>query len=130
MKTKFIQKYFLFAAALIISIISISCFQKQEEINVKIKVIDADTKVPQKNDTIEVRMGKFNFPVRKYVFVANYVSDSLGEAKIKLFKNERYTFSVFNPGNTFGSNEFKAGELKENETILIETVSLKKKNLP
>ena len=107
-----------------------SCFDNRtkDEITVNVKIIEATSKKPRINDSIEVRIGKPSFPMRKYILVGKYCSDSLGETKIKILKNEIYSFSTLELDNKSGSTEFAEGELKNNQTVIIEVTSRAEKH--
>lgn len=95
---------------------------KENEIKVTIKVVDSYTQKPRVNDRVEVRMGAWGFPTRRYVEVGQYFTDSLGMVSMNLDKNERYSFMTFGPQHAFGSDEYKKGELKDEQQVVIKVV--------
>lgn len=100
---------------------------KENEIQVTIKVVDSYTQKPRVNDRVEVRMGAWGFPTRRYVEVGQYFTDSLGTVSMNLDKNERYSFMTFGPQHAFGSDEYKKGELKDQQQVVIKVVPPEKK---
>ena len=128
------MKYLIFNKSVIIffftclCLVTLSCEKKLEHIDITVRVIDSETKKPLKNDTIEIRIGKSSFPMRKYILVGKYISDSLGEAKIKIQKNEIHSVTV-RGSHTFGATEFRKGELKDNDIITVEIVPAEKRRI-
>ncbi|MCT2563103.1 hypothetical protein [Chryseobacterium herbae] len=100
---------------------------KENEIKVTIKVVDSYTQKPRVNDRVEVRMGAWGFPTRRYVEVGQYFTDSLGTVSMTLDKKERYSFMTFGPQYAFGSDEYKKGELKDQQQVVIKVVPPEKK---
>ncbi|WP_223608901.1 hypothetical protein [Chryseobacterium sp. OSA05B] len=100
---------------------------KENEIKVTIKVVDSYTQKPRVNDRVEVRMGSWGFPTRKYVEVGQYFTDSLGTVSMNLDKRERYSFMTFGPQHAFGSDEYAKGDLKDQQQVVIEVVPPEKK---
>lgn len=90
-------------------------------------MIDSYTQKPRFNDRVEVRIGKWGFPTGRYMQVGEYFTDSSGVVKLNLSKDERYSFMTFGPNHAFGSDEYKKGELKNNQQIVIKVVPPDKK---
>lgn len=101
--------------------------RKENEIKVTIKVVDSYTQKPRVNDRVEVRIGAWGFPTRRYVEVGQYFTDSLGAVSINLDKNERYSFTTFGPQHAFGSDEYAKGELRDQQQVVIKVVPPEKK---
>ncbi len=102
-------------------------YDKKNEITISIKVIDSYTKQPRINDTVTVRQAKWNIPLRKYVEIGQYVTDSLGMVTLKINKENRYSFETDGPNFAFGSDEYGEGELKNNQMIVIKVIPPNKK---
>ena len=101
--------------------------ENNNQLKVIIKVIDSDTQKPRFNDRVVIRVGRLGFPTRRYVQVGEYFTDSSGVVKLNLSKDERYTFTTFGPNHAFGSDEYRKGELKNNQQVVIEVFSPDKK---
>ncbi|MCL1666592.1 hypothetical protein M2T82_00800 [Elizabethkingia ursingii] len=112
-----------------LSIVSCNNFEKQEKIAVTVKVIDSYTKKPRVNDTVTVREAEWGFPVRRYIEVGRYITDTLGIVALKIDKKNRYSFETDGPNFAFGSNEFGSNELKNKQQIIIEVVPPEKKKI-
>lgn len=108
-------------------LISCSNSENNNQIKLTIKVIDSYTTKPRINDRVEIRVGKWGFPTRRYVKVGEYFTDSLGVVKLNLSRDERYSFMIFGPNHAFGSDEYNKGELKNNQQIIIKVVPPDKK---
>jgi hypothetical protein len=108
-------------------LIDCSNSKNNNQLKVTIKVIDSYTQKPRFNDRVEVRIGKWGFPTRRYMQVGEYFTDSSGVVKLNLSKDERYSFMTFGPNHAFGSDEYKKGELKNNQQIVIKVVPPDKK---
>lgn len=113
--------------SLVIMLIS-SCTKKtalESQITIKINSIDSDTGQPRINkfDTIEVRIAEFGIPMRKYVKVADYVTDYKGSVITKLDSNKEYHFILRGP-YVYGAKEFSERELKNNQEINIEVIPI------
>lgn len=100
---------------------------ENSQIKVSIKVVDSYTKKPRINDRVEVLIGKWGFPTRQYEQVGEYFTDSSEVVKLNLSKDERYSFMTFGANHAFGSDEYKKGELKNNQQVVIEVVPPDKK---
>ena len=88
---------------------------------VTIKTINFYDKKPRKNDTILIMMEKKGLIKKRYVKVGKCLyTDSLGEVKVKLFKNEIYRFESCGMNPMFSSDKFANGNLKNNSLIVIE----------
>lgn len=119
---------FIFKIALLIS-----SFTKnnnlENQITVKINSIDNETKQPRVKmfETIDVRISEFVFPMRKYVKVAEYITDSTGSVKIKIDSAEEYRFMISRP-NVYGSanfiEAFSKEKLKDGQEVNIEVIFL------
>lgn len=102
------------------------------QITIKINSIDGKTKQPRVNkfDTIDVRITKFGFPTRKYVKIAEYITNSTGSVEIKVDSIEEYRF-IIRGTNIYGSANFTKGfskeKLKEAQEVNIEVISLEKR---
>lgn len=112
---------------LVITLIS-SCTKKtafESQITIKIKSIDSDTGQPRINkfDTIEVRVAEFGIPMRKYVKVAEYITDYEGSVITKLDRNKEYHFILRGP-YIYGATEFSEQELKNNQEVNIEVIPI------
>ncbi|MES2545676.1 MAG: hypothetical protein V4589_10650 [Bacteroidota bacterium] len=109
-----------------------ACYNKKSDlknqITVTVKVIDKYTRQPKSKDTVEIRIGKPAFPMRKYVKVGKYITDSLGIVKVNLNYNERYSFTTVG-FDTFASIEFAEGELKDGQKVIIEVVPPEKRKI-
>nr|WP_315026467.1 hypothetical protein [uncultured Chryseobacterium sp.] len=79
------------------------------------------------NDRVEILIGKWGFPTRQYERIAQYSTDSSGVVKLHLSPDERYSFMTFGPNHAFGSDEYKKGELKNNQEVIIKVVPPDKK---
>ncbi len=97
----------------------------ENQIIIKINSIDSKTKQPRVNvfDTIDVRIAEFGIPMRKYVKVAEYRTDSTGSVRAKLDRNGEYHF-ILGGKNIYGAIEFSEGELKDGQEVNIEVISL------
>ncbi|SEW48321.1 hypothetical protein SAMN05421841_3792 [Chryseobacterium wanjuense] len=102
-------------------------YDKKNEITISVKVVDSYTKHPRINDTVTVRQAKWNIPLRKYVEIGQYVTDSLGMVTLKINKEKRYSFETDGPNFAFGSDEYGEGELKNNQIIVIKVIPPDKK---
>ncbi len=127
MKSK-ILKISTVLCALAVPILISSCEGKSDpenQITVTINSVDIDTKENRVNmfDTIEVRVARWGIPMRRYVEVAECITDSSGSVKVKLDRNEKYLF-MLGGKNIFGSTEFSKGELKDGQEVNLEVFSL------
>ncbi|ATN06533.1 hypothetical protein CRN76_14520 [Chryseobacterium indologenes] len=100
---------------------------ENNQIKVSIKVVDSYTHEPRVNDRVKVLIGKWGFPTRQYEQIGEYYTDSSGVVKLNLSKDERYSFMTFGANHAFGSDEYKKGELKNNQRVVIEVVPPDKK---
>lgn len=103
----------------------------KNNITISLKVINYETKTISKNDTVEVRSGKWGMPVKRYIKVAEYITDSSGFVKINLKKDEEYKFTVYSGyGSKFsvGSEYFPEGSLKNNQQVVIAINPFEKNN--
>ncbi|QIY92359.1 hypothetical protein [Chryseobacterium gallinarum] len=100
---------------------------ENNQIKVSIKVVDSYTHEPRVNDRVKILIGKRGFPTRQYEQIGEYFTDSSGVVKLNLSKDERYSFMTFGPNHAFGSDEYKKGELKNNQQVVIEVVPPDKK---
>ena len=93
----------------------------ENQITIKINSIDSETKLPRVNtfDTIEVRMVKFGFLKKRFVEVAEHITDSTGSVKIKLDCTEEYNISLYGTG-VFGWADFTETDLKDGQEVIIE----------
>jgi len=112
----------------LITMLTVRCAKKtnlENQITITINSIDSKTKLPRVNafDTIDVRIAEFAIPTRKYVKVAEYITDSTGSIKVKLDCDEEYHF-ILRGTYIYGATEFSNGELKDGQEINIEVVSL------
>jgi hypothetical protein len=97
----------------------LSCKNRLDQITVKVKVIDEYSKQPRVKDTVQVRMGKWGIPMKRYIKVSQHITDSLGVVKINLNRNKTYRFST----NAIGYIEFAESELKDSQQIILEVTS-------
>lgn len=109
-------------------ILILSCGNKnnsENQITIIINSIDNKTKQHRVNmfDTIDVRIAEFGFPKKKYVKIAEYITDSKGSVRVKLDSNEEYHF-ILGGSYIYGAEEFSSGELKDGQEINIEVISL------
>jgi hypothetical protein len=116
------------SCALLVAILISSCEGKKDlanQITVTINSVDEYTRENRVNmfDTIEVREARIGFPVRRYVKVAEYITDSTGSVKVKLYKNEEYLFMLSGKGKTDGSLWFSKEDLSDGENVKIEAKS-------
>ena len=123
MKPMILKKPLIIIACL--CIVFFSCEKKSELVNVTIKVVDSKTKKPRENDSIELRIEKFGFPVKQYPLVAIYVSDSNGEAKIKVQKDEVYHLIVSGEPMMLGFADFGNGNMGNGSFITVDMVKIK-----
>lgn len=127
MQSKILKMSIVLCVLLVAMLIS-SCKGKSDlenQITIIINSIDNKTKQNRVNmfDTIDVRIAEFGIPTRKYVKVAEYITDSTGSVRVKLDKNEEYHF-ILGGKNIYGSTEFSKGELKDGQEVNIEVISL------
>ncbi len=100
----------------------------ENQITIKINSIDSKTKQRRVNmfDTIDVRMAKFGFPMRRFVKVAEYIIDSTGSVKIKIDSTKGYSFFLSGL-NVYGSENFDEAftkeKLKNGQEVNIEAIS-------
>lgn len=112
----------------VVTLLTFSCTKKtgvlENQITIKLNSIDYETKQPRINifDTIDVRIAKFGFPMRKFVKVSEYITDSTGSVKVKLDQNEEYHF-ILGGKKIYGATEFSKGELKDGQEVNIEVIS-------
>jgi len=116
--------------ALSISIIFLvsSCNGKSDlknQITVRITSIDSKTKQPRVNkfDTIDIRIKKMGYLMKRFVKVGEYTIDSMGSVTIKVDCTEENHFILSGP-YIYGATEFSAGELKDGQKVNIEAISL------
>ena len=118
---------------LIMSIIS--CYKnsnQENQITVKITLINKDTKQPRVNsfDTIEVRKEGIGLFTKSFDKVAEYITDSKGSINIKVNRNEGYNFLLSRKG-FYGSENFSEPftkeKLKEGQKVNIEVYSIENK---
>lgn len=116
------------------SLVFINCSnpgtELKNKISITVKVVDSETKQPRMNDSLTIRQGTWGIPVRRYIKVGKYITDSLGQVRIDLNKQERYSFEVDGPRFAFGSDEYAKGELKNGQTVIIQVVLPEKKQVP
>lgn len=116
---KYVKLFFL-------SLILSSCFNKntdmRDQINISIKVVDSYTKLPRINDTVKIRRAKWGIPMRRYVKIGQYITNSSGIVKVTLSKKERYSFSTYGSKYANGSTEYGEEELNDNDQIIIEVI--------
>lgn len=117
----------LFLISLVFSNCSNPDGELKNKISITVKVVDSETNQPRMNDNITVRQGTWGIPVRRYVKVGKYRTDSLGQVRIDLNKQERYSFEVDGPRFAFGSDEYAKGELKNNQMVVIPVIPPEKK---
>lgn len=116
---------------LLISLVTIlisNCNRKSDlenQITIKINSIDNETKQPRINtfDTIEIRIKKFGYLMKRFVKVGECITDSKGSVKIKVDRTEENHFILGGP-NVYGATEFAEGELKDGQEVNIEVISL------
>jgi hypothetical protein len=94
--------------------------EKNEIMNIKVKVIDSYTKLPRINDSVILRIIEPNFPMRKYVRMDAAVTDTLGEVHFKIKRKDGYRITSTGMNEICGSKEYDAGLLKNNDIIIIE----------
>ena len=116
---KYVKLFFL-------SLILSSCFNKDTDmrgqINISIKVVDSYTKLPRINDTVKIRRAKWGIPMRRYVKIGQYITNSSGIVKVTLSKKERYSFCNYGSKYANGSTEYGEEELNDNDQIIIEVI--------
>jgi hypothetical protein len=131
MQSKIINYSLFFYILIVIVFFTKGCTKKtdlENQITIKINSIDSKTKKPRVNtfDTIDVRISKFGFPMRKYVKIAEYVTDSMGSVNVTINKNEENHF-ILGGKNIYGAIEYYKGELKDNQEINIEVISFEER---
>jgi len=124
MKLLNLRKYLAVILISSLYLVNSSCDNKSELINVTLKIIDSETKKTRKNDSIELRIEKFGFPVKQYCLVEKYLSDSIGEVKIQIQKDEAYHVIVFGK-QIFGSANFGKYGVKDGEVVIVDVVKIK-----
>lgn len=120
------MKTIIYILAIALSILS--CSKKnnlKNQITIIINSIDNKTKLPRINkfDTIDIRIAKFGFPIRRYVKVAECVTGPKGSVTVKLDRNEEYHF-ILGGSYIYGATEFSEGELNDGQEVNIEVISL------
>jgi len=113
---------------IIMALLLSNCTKKSDlenQITIKINLIDSKTKEPRADvfDTIDVRMQGIGYLMKTFNKVGEYVTDSTGSVKIKVDRTEEYYFIVEEP-NIYGSIDFTKGELKNDQEVNIEVMSL------
>ena len=130
MKSNILNTKILVCISVLIFLIS-SCKNENDlenQITIKINSIDSKTKQRRVNmfDTIDVRMAKFGFPMRRFVKVAEYIIDSTGSVKIKIDSTKGYSFFLSGL-NVYGSENFDEAftkeKLKNGQEVNIEAIS-------
>lgn len=119
----------LCALAVLIS----SCERKidpKNQITIIINSVDGNTKENRVNmfDTIDVRIARWGFPMKRFVKVAEYITDSTGSVKVELDKsdenhfilNGKYINGIYITGSTY----FSEGDLKDGEKVNLEVDSV------
>jgi hypothetical protein len=114
--------------AILLLVVFETCNQKSDfknQITIKLNSIDSKTKQLRINkfDTIEVSKSKFGLFARRYVKVAEYVTNPNGSVKIKLDSTERYCFSIRAPyhyGTEYFTEDFTKEILKDGSIINLE----------
>lgn len=101
----------------------------ENQITLTISSIDSETKQPRPKDTVEIRMGKWGIPMRRYVKVGQYITDSLGLVKVNLDCTERYVFNIYGL-HVYSFAEFDEDELKNGQQVIIEVVPPEKRMIP
>lgn len=113
------------------SLVFINCSnpgtELKNKISITVKVVDSETKQPRMNDSLTIRQGTWGIPVRRYIKVGKYITDSLGQVRIDLDQKERYSLEIDGSHHAFGSDEYAKGELKNNQVVVIQVVPPEKK---
>lgn len=121
---------YLFIGITLPFMVLFSCSNKNvenNEINITVKVIDSYSKKPRVGDFVILKQIKWGFPMRKSSKINEKKTDTLGEVRFKIDKAKAYIIWAKGENNAFGSTEFKEGELKDNQQIIIEVVPPDKK---
>ena len=132
MSTNNIKKIIVLCILFIPLTIVIICNKKtdlENQITITLRSIDSETKQPRPKDTVEIEMGKWGIPMRRYVKVGQYITDSLGLVKINLDRSERYRFNLYG-SHVSSFAEFAEDELKNGQKITIEVVPPEKRMIP
>ena len=124
-----ILKISIVLCAVLVAILISSCEGKKDlknQITIIVNSVDKDTKENRVNmfDTIEVRVARPGFPVRRFVKVAEYTTDSTGSVSVKVDKSEENHFMIGGKSKFFGSTAFSKGDLKDGQEVNIEVISL------
>lgn len=102
---------------------------QENQITIKITLINKDTKQPRINsfDTIEVRKEGIGLLTKSFNKVAEYITDSTGSIRIKVNRNEGYKFMLSRKG-FYGSENFSEAftkeKLKDGQEVNIEVFSI------
>ena len=86
----------------------------ENQITIKINLIDSKTKQPRINafDTIEVRKEGLGYLMKTFDKINECITDTSGSLKIKIDKSEKYMF-LLKRRNYFGSETFDGELLKD-----------------
>jgi hypothetical protein len=101
----------------------------ENQITITIRSIDSETKQPRTKDTVEIEMGKWGIPMRRYVKVGQYITDSLGLVKINIDCTERYVFNIYG-SHVYSFVEFAEDKLKNGQQVIIEVAPPEKRMIP
>jgi len=97
----------------------------ENQITIKINLIDSKTKQPRINafDTIEVRKEGLGYLMKTFDKINECITDTSGSLKIKIDKSEKYMF-LLKRRNYFGSETFDGELLKDGQKVNIEVFSI------
>jgi hypothetical protein len=119
-----IRKTKILVCISVIALLISNCNRKTDldnQITITINSVDSDTKRPRVNafDTIEVRKLGIGYLMKTSKKVGEYVTDSLGSAKIKIDRTEGYHISLYGIA-VFGWANFNENDLKDGQDVIIE----------
>jgi hypothetical protein len=116
-------KFFTALSVLVIlSSVFLSCFteDKRKLISIKVKVINHYTRLPRQNDSVILDEIVPAFPMRNHVRAMAGITGRSGEAYFKIINNTGYRINSEGLNDTCGSLDYEAGQLKNNDVIIIE----------